>query len=398
VRVLFLTHRLPYAPNRGDRIRAFHILRVLARSHDVDLVSLVHDDDEAAQVPLVASHAVRVWPSRVRRWRNLLRAPFALPGHQPMTHVLLDSPAADNALSQITKTAPPDVVLAYCSGMARLAVEPPLSHYPMVLDMVDVDSEKWTALGASSKGPMRYIYRREARCLRSFERQASQAAVTTTVVNERERVAMLQVNPGARVEVAPNGIDLDAFRNNEAPSLDAQVIFCGVFSYEPNEVGALWLAREVWPRVKSARPDATLALVGMGAGRRLTELTADASIKVTGAVPDVRPYLWSSAVAAAPLHVARGIQNKVLEALAAGLPCVVTPAVGDGLPANVRSGCDVAADPDSFARAILEMLALPQNERRRRADAIPLDTLGWDEQLQPLMAALETAAARTTIP
>src|SRR5204862_707554 len=129
----------------------------------------------------------------------------------------------------------------------------------------------------------------------------------------------------------------------------------GVFSYGPNEAGALWLIEQVWPLVLQREPQAHLTLVGTGPGATLKNRAARAEVEVTGTVPDVRPYLWRAAVAVAPLDTARGVQNKVLEAVAAGLPAVVTPAVYEGLPDTVRPACRVAADAGGFAEAIAQL-------------------------------------------
>jgi hypothetical protein len=185
VRVLFLTHRLPYAPNRGDRIRAFHIVKSLAARDELELVSLVHDRDELAQVPRLESMGVRVTAVPVTRMRNLAMGAAQLAGARPLTHSLLDAPDLLRAIRDIVRQRPPDVVLAFCSGMARFALEPPLSNFPLVVDMVDVDSQKWLALSESAAWPMRWIYEREARHLAAFERRIAASAATTFVVNER---------------------------------------------------------------------------------------------------------------------------------------------------------------------------------------------------------------------
>src|SRR6187549_1209306 len=132
MRILFLTHRLPYAPNRGDRIRAFHMLQAIRQYAEVDLVSLVHDDEEASHVQSLSARGIRVWPARVSRMRNVARVPGVL--------------LRRGALTRITAATRPDVVLAYCSGVAQFALQPPLSDLPLVIDLVDVDSEKWKAL------------------------------------------------------------------------------------------------------------------------------------------------------------------------------------------------------------------------------------------------------------
>jgi glycosyltransferase involved in cell wall biosynthesis len=305
--------------------------------------------------------------------------------------VLLHSPALPTILERVVQRVRPDVVLSYCSGMARYALTPPLDAMPFVLDMVDVDSEKWAALGRSSRGPLCQVYRREARVLRAFEAAAARRAYATTVVNDRERLAMQAVCPGALVQVIPNGIDVEGFRPSAAPVSEPRVVFCGVFDYEPNVTAASWLAEQVWPLVLRDRPEATLTLVGMNPTARVRAL-ANASIVVTGAVPDVRTYLWRAAVAAAPLQVARGLQNKVLEAVAAGLPCVVTSAVREGLPGSVRNACRTADDPATYAQAILDLLNLSPTQRREVSGMASLDKLSWEHQLAGMSGLLQAAA------
>ena len=239
MKILFLTHRLPYAPNRGDRIRAYHLLREMSRFAEVSLLSLTHDDEELShrdRVPF--TREVTCLP--VQRMRNLALAAARLPTARPITHSLLDATGIHDALRDLIGRHSPDLVVAFCSGMARFAFEPPLEGRPFVLDMVDVDSVKWDRMADASRGPLRWIYRREARTLRAFERTATTRARATLVVNERERTALAQIAPGARITVVPAGIDLDAFRPPAPPTGDPVVIFCGVMSYAPNE-----MAREV---------------------------------------------------------------------------------------------------------------------------------------------------------
>ncbi len=143
MKLLYLTHRLPYAPNRGDRIRAHHTLGVLRNRADVDLVSLVHDRDEGAHLGDLRGLVNSVSVAPVPRLRNRVSGALALTGTRPLTHSLLDSPAIRPILNQLVETRRPDVVLAYCSGMARFALEPPLAGLPLVIDLVDVDSCKW---------------------------------------------------------------------------------------------------------------------------------------------------------------------------------------------------------------------------------------------------------------
>ncbi|HKB12964.1 MAG TPA: TIGR03087 family PEP-CTERM/XrtA system glycosyltransferase [Vicinamibacterales bacterium] len=391
--VLVLTHRLPYAPNRGDRVRAHHIVRLLAARADVHVVSLVHDREEAGHADTLRQLGVKVSIAPVPRLRNLLSAAAALPTELPLTHALLHSPGMATAIEAATRRETPDVVLAYCTGVAPLALTPPLAGVPLVLDIVDVDSAKWAAFADASRFPRAWIYRREATRLAAFERRAVRASIAATVVNERERDTLLRSCRDAEVHVVPNGVDVSALTPHAPPASEERVIFTAVFDYAPNTEGALWFARRVWPLVRAVRPAAMLTLAGASPTRAVRQLAAlDPSIEVTGAVPDMRPYLWRSAVAVAPLHQARGVQNKVLEAAAAGLPAVITSPVWQGLPKEVLSACRRADTPEQFALQVIELLSLPPHARRGIAALARLGHLSWPKRLAPLVDLVERAA------
>jgi sugar transferase (PEP-CTERM/EpsH1 system associated) len=386
-----MTQRLPYAPNRGDRIRAYHTLQMLHTATTVDVVSLVHDREEAQHVDEVRHLAASIALAPVPRWQNRIAGALRLPSSRPLTHSLLDSPAMRSVLAALVERTPPDVVLAYCSSMARFALDPPLDRFPLVIDMMDVDSLKWQALAPASRQPLRYVYAREARCLRAFERTAIRAARTTVVVNDKEREALASLDPAADVRSLPSGVDTASLAPT-GPAVESQnVVFCGVMNYQPNEDAAVWLARAVWPRVLQHLPAARLQIVGATPSARVRALQTP-SVEVTGSVPDVRPYLWNAALATAPLRVARGIQNKVLEAVAAGLPVVTTTVVREGLPAEVLSACRVEDNATAFADAIITLLRLSPQDRRAIAGAANLRALSWASRLAPLLGILQDAA------
>jgi sugar transferase (PEP-CTERM/EpsH1 system associated) len=392
VRILFLTHRLPYAPNRGDRIRAYHMLRFLSRRAEVDLLSLVHDDEEETHASDLELMAASVRVARVSRLRGLARSIPALAGSTPLTHVLLDSRHVSAHVDAIFAERKPDVVLAYCSGMAQFALKAPLNRLPLVLDLIDVDSEKWRALAMQSRPPMRWIFARERRHLERFEVRAVTTAHATMVVNEREAAAARRLAPNANVRVAPIGVDVAYFRPPGPPTAAPRVVFCGVMNYQPNEDGVLWFVRDVWPAVRRERPDARFVIVGSDPTRRLLgACRAEAGIEITGTVPDVREHLWNSAVAVAPLRIARGIQTKVLEMAAAGLPTVVTSKVADGLPAGILPACRTAETGEAFARAVLDLLAMTPHVRRGIANRAQLSELVWDRALAPIWGELSGA-------
>jgi polysaccharide biosynthesis protein PslH len=395
VRVLFLTHRLPYAPNRGDRIRAYHIIRTLAQRTSLEVVSLAHDERELAEIDSVRRLGARVTAVRTAPARGYLNAGVNLATNRPLTHALLDAPQLHGILEDVVHERPPDVVLAYCSGMARFAFEPPLDRFPTVIDFVDIDSEKWSALAGTSSAPRRWLYAHEARTLGVFEADAAERAAASLVVTDREREALLRIAPGANVHVVYNGVAIGDLQPTSPPVDSPRVVFCGVMNYTPNVDGVLWFAHHVWPLIHAARPDATFTIVGASPTAAITRLaTSESGIEVTGTVPDVREYLWGAAVSVAPLLTARGTQNKVLEALAAGLPTVVTPQVAGGLPIPVRSGCTIAESAADQAKSITLLLALPGEARRAIAARVPLRGLDWDSQLEPIFQLLDDAVKR----
>ena len=392
--VLFLTHRLPFAPNRGDRIRAFHMLKAMRACARVSLLSLVHDPEEERRTADLEPLVDRIRTARVPRWRNRINAALRLPTSRPLTLELLSSPSVGRCLRELVAACPPDVVLAYCSGMARYAMESPLEQIPWVLDMVDVDSEKWRALGESGDW-RRFIFRREGSCLSKFERTAVRAAVLTLAVNPKEAEAVRRLDAEADVRVVGNGVDVAAFAPPDAPSSKRQVVFCGVLDYAPNAEAVQRLAVGIWPSVRRAYPDATLLIVGANPTAAIRALPdGDPSIVVTGAVPDVKPYLWDSALTVVPLSTARGVQNKVLEALAAGLPAIISAPVADGLPPAVAGGCVVAETDADFVGRIVEWLTLSSEQRRALARRADIASLTWERQLAPLCSILQEAAAK----
>ncbi|HVD93297.1 MAG TPA: glycosyltransferase, partial [Vicinamibacterales bacterium] len=196
----------------------------------------------------------------------------------------------------------------------------------------------------------------------------------------------------APIHIVANGVDADHLAPRDAPTAAPEIIFTGVFNYGPNADGAVWFARHVWPLVRRAVPSARLTLAG-SSPRRDVQRLADGSIEVTGRVPDMRPYLWRSAIAIAPIFEARGVQNKVLEAAAAGLPSVVTSAVRAGLPKEMLRSCRLADTPADFAAAVIDLLALAPDARRALAAQAHVENLTWPRCLAPLGDLLQSAAA-----
>jgi sugar transferase (PEP-CTERM/EpsH1 system associated) len=271
---------------------------------------------------------------------------------------------------------------------------PALRGTPALIDLVDVDSQKWLDYAATSRGPWAWLYRTEGRRLRSLERGLPDWARAVTLVSEAEVRLYHGLREGGPVHAVTNGVDLEYFRPTPVVDEDG-CVFVGALDYRPNVEGACWFCREVWPGVRRRHPAATLRLVGRrptAAVRRLAEFEG---VEVVGQVPDVRPYLNRAAVAVVPLLLARGVQNKVLEALAMGKAVVSSPQALQGVRAEPGVHLVSASTPGSWVEAVSRLLG-DRGERLRLGEAgrrFVEERHHWERCLEPLGALLGLDAA-----
>jgi sugar transferase (PEP-CTERM/EpsH1 system associated) len=232
---------------------------------------------------------------------------------------------------------------------------PELCDVPSVVDLVDVDSEKWLEYSQGQRGPRSWLYRLENRRLRKLEQGLTSWTRAVTLVSDAEADIYRGFCDPGTVSAVPNGVDLDYFQPRPVAN-ESGCVFVGAFDYHPNIDGACWFAREVWPQIVRARPAATLSLVGRRPVSAVRELAAVPGVKVAGQVPDVRPYLSQAAMALVPLRIARGVQNKVLEALAMGKAVIASPPAVEGIHVEPGQHLLTAATPSEWAAAVVRLL------------------------------------------
>ena len=361
--ILFLAHRIPYPPNKGEKIRAYHLLSHLARAHVVHLGCFVDDPSDwrhAEHVRALCGECHFAALSRARAWR---RALAALARNEALSVAILrDAPLA-RWIGDLVQRRPIHCVFAYSSAMAQFLTSVPPRGSVRIVDFVDVDSEKWRQMASYARWPLSWVYRRESRRLAAFDRDAAARCDECLFVSLAEAQSFQELVPAARRKalVLPNGVDATYF----SPALrfpcpfgpgGPTIAFTGDMSYWPNEDAVLWFARAVLPRLRFDHPSLRFVAVGRRPGPRLRRSAARLGITLPGAVADVRPFLAHAALVVAPLRIARGVPNKVLEAMAMGKAVVTTPAAVTGL--RLRPGEDVllAADPEGMARAVARVL------------------------------------------
>jgi sugar transferase (PEP-CTERM/EpsH1 system associated) len=373
VNLLYLAHRIPYPPDKGDKIRSFHQVRHLAARHRVALVCFV---DDRADLPhadtlreLCSSVEVAYRSPRGARIAGLR----GLADGRAISVAAFDSASLRRAAAARLPQA--DVVVAFSSVMAQYV--PSDAAVPRLVDFVDADSDKWKLYAARRRGPAAWIYAREGNRLARFEDDVARTWDHSLFVSERDaRILRVRV-PGSPVSVLPNGVDLEFFNRSAAgtdpgyirPGTPAphasQLVFTGVMDYFPNVDGVRHFCDSIFPRVRAAIPDATFTIVGRNPSRAVRSLARLKGVVVTGSVPDVRPFLAAADIAVAPLRVARGLQNKVLEAMAMRLPVVGSSTAFEGIDTMEGAGVETADDPREFADRVIALLRDPV----RRAEA-----------------------------
>jgi len=386
--LLFLAHRVPYPPDRGDKIRSYNILRHLAARHRVHLATFADDEadfDAARGIPLDLAKVHVELRTRSRAAAAAIgfakhsSASVAAFGHSGMT-AFVDRLLTDD---------PIDHVYVFSGQMAQYAP----TDRPFVMDFVDMDSRKFADYAQAASGPMRWLWGHEARRLFHFERETARRAVVSLFVSEAE-AALFRDRTGLSaecVQVLENGIDLDAYAPApHTPDAAPMIVFTGQMDYPPNIAAALGFAREAMPLVRARHPQARFAIVGRKPPQALTELDGRDGVLVTGEVPDIRPWLVRADVVVAPLGIARGIQNKILEAMAMARPVVASPQAYEGIDAEPGRDLLVADGCAAQAAAVADLLDDPARGEaigaaaRARVEA----RYAWDARLAPLDAML----------
>lgn len=363
MKILMLCQRLPFPPTKGEKIRAFHHLRFLGREHEVTLLTLAEGVGELAHAGRLRAltadlEVIPIAP----RWAKL-KSLLALPLGTPMTLRYFDAPSfRERVRARLARTSY-DLIFVYSSAMAQYVEG--IRGIPTVVDFVDMDSHKWLQYARHAGFPLSLLYRIEGERMKACERRVAGLADMSVVVSRAEAELFRTIAPGAPVAVVPMVVDTEYFSPNGGLSPESPtVIFSGVMDYFPNVDGVKHFAREIFPRIRREMPAARLLVVGQRPSRDVRRLGRLPGIEVTGSVPDVRPYFERAQVAVAPLRVAQGMQTKVLEAMAMGLPVVATSRAYTGLEARPDEHLFVEDDPARFADIVVGLLRAPGLRRR----------------------------------
>ena len=364
--VLFLVHRIPYPPNKGDKLRSFHLLQAMAARHRVFLGTLADDADDMQHVPALQALCADVCVEPIAPRRARIASLLGLLTGEPLTLRYFRSARLQRWVDRTVAREAIDAVVVFSSSVAPYAMAHP--ELPLWVDFVDVDSAKWAEYAQRHRGPMAWLYSREARRLLAFERQVALRAERSYFTTEKETALFGQLAPECadRIEPMDNGVDTvfyapDPARPSPYAAGEIPLVFTGAMDYWPNIDAVQWFSAEVLPRLRQRWPALRFHIVGRSPPSEVRALASDpaAGVAVSGTVPDVRPWLQHAAVVVAPLRLARGVQNKVLEAMAMARPVVAASACAEVLDALPGADLLAATRADEYLEHIDSLLRDP---------------------------------------
>lgn len=437
--ILYLAHRIPYPPNKGDKIRSFHEIKYLSTHHDIYLACLADDPADLSYAKELESFCKTVDVVSINPQKQKVKSLFVLPTEKPLSVAYFYSKQLQQIIDHRLSTMSYDAIICFSSSMAEYVFRTknvltcervnvstlkrsaaafvqngsnildgsnrsnasnrshtsnvsnnsngrdysqPATHNPqLIMDFVDVDSDKWRQYSRYARWPFSWIYRLESRRLAAYEKRAADFFHHSIFVSKKEANLFCRQSPGVRgVLTVPNGVDFTYFNSNasnDSSNSNASsnsnisnvkppvLLFTGAMDYYANVDGVVWFSKEILPRLMEQFPSLTFYIVGRNPAAEVKALKND-HIKVTGYVEDIRPFYEMATIYAAPLRIARGIQNKILEAMAMARPVVVTSRAFEGIEAIPEKDLLIA---DSKVEFIEKIGMLLKDEERRKSIA-----------------------------
>jgi len=359
--ILYLAHRIPFPPNKGDKIRSYHQIQYLSKSHDIYLACLVDDVEDLQYVDELKKYCRVVEAVNEPYLKRVWRTGVALVSGQALTVGAFYSHKLQQKIEAILQSVKIDRIIVFSSPMAKYVRQ--VNSTPKLMDFVDVDSEKWREYSVYQKFPLSLLYRLEAYRLGCYEKAIAEEFEQSVFISVEEANVFRRRVKDCPVRVVPNGVDMEFFQPHRCAetqvSPNGTIVFTAAMDYFPNIDAAQFFCRDIFPRICELFPQVRFDIVGRKPNPKVLRLARLGHVNVTGTVPDVRPYLETASVAVVPLRIARGVQNKILEAMAMGLPVVGTSNAFQGISVCQENGIRIADDPIQFADAVVNFLHDP---------------------------------------
>jgi sugar transferase (PEP-CTERM/EpsH1 system associated) len=392
MRILFLAHRLPYPPDTGDKIRSFQVLKHLASQHEVYLACLLDKRCDERAVTELRKIVPNVLYAPISRLQSYWRMLWALLTDKPLTVSHFHSKTLHQQIAKLVAQVDFDAIYVYSSTMAAYVLD---YRIPLrVIDFCDLDSAKFKQYAMMNKPPMSWLYRLESQRLADYEKQIAAHFDHIIFIGPEEKRLFDSNGFSHKVKLIGNGVEFNFYdrhllASSQRPSKDTKpyLLFTGTMDYLPNVDAAYWFAREVFPTLKMVIPELQFYIVGNNPARKIRQLhNPKSAIFVTGYVEDVRPYLKNARVFVAPMRIARGMQTKILEAMACGVPVVTSRTAARGIGARAGKEVLIADTAAAYARKTLQLLLNKKirHRMRRQAFAFLRQHFDWQQNLGSL--------------
>ena len=401
MKILLFSHRTPYPPHKGNQIRPFNVLTSLvARGHEVHLLAFAEGEEELSTKARLEEYCASATLIPLDRLAGNIKALLSLPTNTPPSVAYFNSAAMHRAVTRIVATHGIEAMVVYSSTMSQYVPPEFIPH--TVVDMADTDSEKWLDYAKEKRPPMSWVYNIEGQRLRSYEYWIVRNFGYSSLHTQREINVLTELTVEEKKKLIPitNGVDLEKFRPDVFPSFapervlenerqfftDAEaprIVFTGAMDYYPNAEACVWFAQSIFPTIRAQYPTAQFLIVGSKPTPQVVELNQLPGVMVTGFVDDVRPYLAAAKVCVIPLRIARGVQNKALEAMASARAVIATPDVITGVGATAPDHLLMARTEQEFADAVLQVLR--DDALRTRLETAARDFVVRECSWKPLM-------------
>jgi sugar transferase (PEP-CTERM/EpsH1 system associated) len=361
--ILYLCHRFPFPPKRGGKIRPFNMIRHLTASgHRVTVCSLARSADEAEEGRGIAPHCARFEMGQVSDPVQMLRMVARLPLPTPSSMGYFYSPSLKQRVDRLLSTEKWDLIFVHCSSVAQYVEH--VRDVPKILDFGDMDSQKWLEYANYKPFPLSLGYRLEGNKVLAAEKLLARRFDLCTATTCAEWETLEGYQTGVATDWFPNGVDAEFFCPSGEPYDPDTLSFIGRMDYYPNQECMARFCDQIWPVLRARRPQIRLLIIGADPSPAMRKLGELPGVTVTGSVPDVRPFVRQSALMVAPLKIARGTQNKILEAMAMGVPVVTSRIAAGGVDAEPVTHFLVADSAEEYSDAILGVLDNPAERQR----------------------------------
>ncbi len=389
MKILFVCHRFPYPPQRGGKIRPFNIIKHLGKTHEVTVASLVRSRAEADAGKGIEPYCKKYFMGRVSKRSigvNFLKNFLFL---KPLSMAYFYSSELKQFIDQEIKKTKFDLIFVHCSSVAQYVEH--ISDIPKIMDYGDMDSQKWLFYSKVRNFPLSFMYLYEGVSLMKAEKQIADRFSLCSCTTFLEKETLDDYHTGAVTDWFPNGVNTDFFAPSGEVYEPDTLCFLGRMDYFPNQECILDFCQYTLPMIKEKRPDVKLLIIGADPSKRILELDRIPYVTVTGSVEDVRPYVQKCAVNIAPLNIARGTQNKILESLSMGVPVVTSKVAAGGVDAVPGEHFLIAEGHEAFAAAVISLLENPdkRDQLSKAGRSRMMNNHNWEKSMDKLDLIIE---------